>query len=112
MVPAVRVVTVAFNLLRRNGEPFSVLAPSRIDPAADYSNLRRINQPCCSRISWDRPACARSSRTSRGVASLEMDDPYALAPLRQPTAGRAARWQDGLRNVRDLPLPTQLRYLI
>ena len=42
MVPAVRVVTVAFNLLRRNGEPLSVLASSRIDPAIDYSNVRRI----------------------------------------------------------------------
>jgi hypothetical protein len=41
MVPAVRVVTVAFNLPRRNGEPSSVLA-SRIDPTVDYSNLRRI----------------------------------------------------------------------
>ena len=42
MVPAVRVVTVAFNLPRRNGKPFSVLAPSRIDRTADYSDLRRI----------------------------------------------------------------------
>ena len=42
MVPAVWVSTVAFDLLRRNGEPLSVLASSRIDPAIHYSNLRRI----------------------------------------------------------------------
>ena len=42
MVPAVRVVTVAFNLPRRNGEPSSVLVSSRIDPTVDSSNLRRI----------------------------------------------------------------------
>jgi hypothetical protein len=42
MVPAVRVVTVAFNLLRRNEQPLRVLASSRIDPAIEYCNLRRI----------------------------------------------------------------------
>jgi hypothetical protein len=41
MVPAVRVVTVAFNLLRRD-EPRSVFASSGVDPAVDCSNLRRI----------------------------------------------------------------------
>ena len=42
MVPAVRVVPVAFDFLRRNGEPLSVFASSRIDSAVHYSNLRRI----------------------------------------------------------------------
>ena len=42
MVPAVRVVTVAFNLLRRNEQPLMVLASSRIDPAIEHCNLRRI----------------------------------------------------------------------
>jgi hypothetical protein len=42
MVPAVRVVTIAFHLLRRNGQPPTVLASSRVDPAVGHSNFRRI----------------------------------------------------------------------
>jgi hypothetical protein len=42
MIPAVRVVTVAFYLLRRDEKPRSVFASSGVDPAVDCSNLRRI----------------------------------------------------------------------
>jgi hypothetical protein len=42
MVPAVWVVTVAFNFLSRNSDPPGVFAPSRIDLAVGYSDLRRI----------------------------------------------------------------------
>src|SRR5712671_5813969 len=42
MVPAVRVVTIAFHLPGRNGKPPTVLASSRIYPTFDYSNLGRI----------------------------------------------------------------------
>jgi hypothetical protein len=42
MVPAVRVLTVAFYLLRKDEEPRSVFASSGANPAVDCSNLRRI----------------------------------------------------------------------
>ena len=92
MVPAVRVVTVAFNLLRRNGEPFSVLAPSRIDPAADYY-LRRIT------ISPVAAGFRGIVRHVPGRVELLVERQVLrwmtlmLLRLCANRAGRAARWQ-------------------
>ena len=69
MVSAVRVVTVAFNLLRRNGEPLSVLASSRIDPAIDYWAPRTM------------PVSTRDWLSVQMMAVFERDFPPGWLPF-------------------------------